>query len=474
MRCTIWGCKASITPNIDNVVKNDGVSFSNAFCQNPVCTPSRCSFMTGWYPHVRGHRTMHFPLQKDEPNLLKILKDNGYYVWWGGKNDLVPGEDGPLDYCNEYNKTKRKITGCNLHQETNWRGLPEGDNYYSFYAGLVGAKHEGQYVDSDWANVLDAIDFIDGYDREEPFCIYLPIEYPHPPYGVEDPYFSMIDRDLVDPPKKPYENWEDKPSILKGLREGQKLTNWDEERFTELKATYLGMCARVDRQYGMIIEALKKKHIYDKSAVFMFSDHGDFTGDYGLVEKTQNTFQDCLTNVPFVIKPPKSVKVKPGISDALVELIDFSATLADIAGIELGYTNFGSSLVPIITGKNKFGKNAVFCEGGRMPHERHCTEYQSHSAEDITYLYSPRIKLQIGFGAEHSKAVMVRTNEYKYIYRVGEMDELYDLKNDKNEYNNLINDKKFSGKLLELKEHMLTFFIETGDVVPFEGNRRNF
>ena len=55
--------------------------------------------MSGWYPHVRGHRTMHHMMRPDEPVLLKTLKDNGYYVWWGGKNDLVPGQGSFEDYC---------------------------------------------------------------------------------------------------------------------------------------------------------------------------------------------------------------------------------------------------------------------------------------------------------------------------------------------------------------------------------------
>ena len=85
------GNAAAETPNLDRIVENEGVSFRNAFCQNPVCTPSRCSFMTGWYPHVRGHRTMHYMLhlERNEPNLLKILKDNGYFVWWSFRNDFV-------------------------------------------------------------------------------------------------------------------------------------------------------------------------------------------------------------------------------------------------------------------------------------------------------------------------------------------------------------------------------------------------
>jgi arylsulfatase A-like enzyme len=290
------GCKAAVTPNLDRTAQTDGVSFANAYCQNPVCTPSRCSFMTGWYPHVRGHRTMHHMLQPDEPVLLKILKDQGYYVWWGGKNDLVPGQNGYSDFCTVHNQTKRKITGHNLHAKMDWRGSPEGDNFYSFYAGKQTPTESPDYIDGDWANVLDAVDLIRDYDGEQPLCIYLPLGYPHPPYGVEEPYYSMIDRSKVEPPVKPYENWDDKPSILQGIRAGQHLQGWSEERFVELKATYLGMCARIDAQYGLILDALRQSGRYDDSAVFFFSDHGDFTGDYGLVEKTQNTYQDCLSS----------------------------------------------------------------------------------------------------------------------------------------------------------------------------------
>jgi arylsulfatase A-like enzyme len=93
------GCEGSVTPCLDQTAKTDGVSFSNAYCQNPVCTPSRCSFMTGWYPHVHGHRTMHYMLHPDEPMLLRTLKENGYFVWWGGKNDVIPGQFGYEAFC---------------------------------------------------------------------------------------------------------------------------------------------------------------------------------------------------------------------------------------------------------------------------------------------------------------------------------------------------------------------------------------
>lgn len=88
------GNSAAVTPTLDRLVQTEAVSFRYAYCQNPVCVPSRCAFMIGWYTHVRGHRTMFHMLHPDELMLLKTLKDAGYFVWWGGKNDVVPFKSG--------------------------------------------------------------------------------------------------------------------------------------------------------------------------------------------------------------------------------------------------------------------------------------------------------------------------------------------------------------------------------------------
>ena len=118
----------------------------------------------------------------------------------------------------------------------------------------------------------------------------------------------------------------------------------------------------------------KRAGIYDDTLIFFFSDHGDFTGDYGLVEKTQNTFQDCLTRVPLLVKPPAGTPVSPRVSDALVELIDFPATVYALTGIEAGYDHFGRSLLPLLAGESDSHRDAVFCEGGRRRGERQCME----------------------------------------------------------------------------------------------------
>lgn len=428
--------------------------------------------MTGWYPHVRGHRTMFHMLhvERGEPCLLKLLKDNGYFVWWGGKNDLVPAQSGYAEFCD----VKYAPSG-DVHRDSHdipeWRGPNDGDNYYSFYRGRLDKGNNDYYRDSDWACIEGAIEAVESHAGDRPMCLYLPLSFPHPPYCVEEPYFSAIARDRLPARTPTPTGWAGKPSLLRGIHERQRLQRWTEDRWTELRACYYGMCMRVDDQFGRLVEAMKRKGMWDDTALFFFSDHGDFTGDYGLVEKTQNTFEDCLTRVPFVIKPPRRTACRPGVSDALVELVDFCATVFELAGIDPGYTHFGRSLVPVISGERSTHRDAVFCEGGRLDEEGHCSERASPSASDASGLYWPRVGLQDQL-PEHTKAAMCRTQRHKYVRRMAEADELYDLQADPRELHNVAEDPRYAEVLAALRERMLDWYQRTCDVVPLEEDRR--
>ncbi|MFC7624452.1 sulfatase-like hydrolase/transferase [Microlunatus sp. GCM10028923] len=474
------GNPAAVTPNLDQLVATDAVSFRNAFCQNPVCTPSRCSFMSGWYPHVRGHRTMHHMMRPDEPVLLRTLKENGYFVWWGGKNDLVPAQSGFDAYCHV--KHRPDPDGLRpmfaMDRQAEWRGEPGADTYYSFQVGRLPAEDGGHYPDSDWAHVNAAIEQIhrwadQDHDEAEALCLYLPLTYPHPPYGVEEPWFSMIDPELLpDRPTGPDPASAGEPAMLAGIRARQGLTGWAEDRWRELRATYYGMCARVDHQLGLVLQALRDAGLYDDTALFFFSDHGDFTGDYGLVEKTQNTFADCLTRVPLIIKPPASVPTEAGVRDALAELIDVPATIEALTGITPGHTHFGRSLLPVVTGGVDDHRDAVFCEGGRLRGERQAMERESRASDDPTGLYWPRLSLQAGDGPEHGKAAMCRTADHKYVHRLYETDELYDLRADPAETRNMINDPGYADVARTLSLRLLAWYQETADAVPHQADQR--
>lgn len=149
-----------------------------------------------------------------------------------------------------------------LFNPDQWRGDPHSENYYSFFYGKVEPHHEMQdwemaVYDRDWALVEGAIEFIHNLPTDQPLCIYLPLAHPHPPYVVEDPWFSIIDRKNLLKCIRAPQDWSGLPSLPKGLYELQGLGNWTEEQWDELRATYYGMCAGVDTQFGMASDALR-------------------------------------------------------------------------------------------------------------------------------------------------------------------------------------------------------------------------
>ena len=467
------GNAAAHTPNFDALL-TDGVSFRNAFVQNPICTPSRCSFMSGWYPHVRGHRTIAHMMRPDEPVLLRELKNAGYHVWVDERGDLLPGDNKNAykGYADTVFVPKKKL---DMQGGATPRGEADGGNYYSMYRGIIPtAKGRDDIYDMDAAWVEGAERFIRKPPKNKPFCLFLPLQYPHPPYQIAQKYYDEIDPAKI-PPRIPTPDWDaaGKPSILKGICALQNLGGWDEPRWAELRRVYLAMCARVDAQFGQIVAALKESGQYDNTAIFVFSDHGDFTGDYGLTEKNQNTFEDCLTRVPFLVKPPKGIPIQPGIRENPVELVDFYATAAALSGITPDHTHFGKSLLPLLADDAASHRDYVFSEGGRLHSEPHCNEsyYQKDIVSPEVYYY-PRMKMQESQGPEHTKATMIRSRTHKYVHRLYEKDELYDLQKDPGEQYNVIDEPAYAAELMTLKQEMLRWYQETADAVPYEEDSR--
>lgn len=466
------GNPAGATPNLDRFAAEDAVSFRNAFCQNTVCVPSRCSFFTGLYPHTRGHRTMGYLLGREETSLLKELKDAGYYVWANARNDLVAGEIPGLmeSHVTELYYGGNAAPAPGTVQE-NPRGEMGGKNYYSFYNGELKTIHGKNYTADD-EDVDAAIDRILNPADDRPFCIFLGLLYPHPPYQIEEPYFSAIDRAKL-PPRIPANEDTKKAKILSLIRRYQNMQGYTEKDWDELRAVYLGMCMKVDHQFQKICDALKQAGKYDDTAVIVLSDHGDYTGDYGLVEKAQNSFEDCLTNVPLLFKLPKWMKTDPGVTESMAELVDFYATVMELADVQPDHSHFGKSLLPTIGQREKPCRTEVFCEGGRLADERHCSESCDPGKNDeFRHVnYWPRYAAQWDDEA-HGKGTMIRTLEYKYIYRADGNDEFYDLTQDPGEQENRADWPEYAPEIADMKERMLAWYQNTCDTVPFQANQR--
>lgn len=461
------GNPASYTPNIDALAE-DGVSFENAFCQNPVCVPSRCSFMTGTYPHTGGHRTMSYLLREGEDNLYNIMKDSGYYVWTSGRGDCLAGQQEKwLKRCTDkiYNLAGRdKI-------KDEGRGAPGDKRYFSFYRGEVATENaDGFCHDNDWQWTIGCEELIRSAKRDKPIFAFLGLNNPHPPYHAEKRFLDRIDPVLIPAPEPPSAPEDKKPSMQYELCEALGIKDWGSENLTALRRAYLAQCARVDELVGRVVKALKDAGRYDNAAIFFFSDHGDFTADYGIPEKAQNLFSDCLVNVPLVVKLPKSWEQDRGVNGNPVELIDFFATVLDITGVKSGHTHFGRSLVGTIADKSVSVRDFVCSEGGRLKNERHCTEEVENYFGIVADEYAPRIHIQQKDGPQHTKAVMLRTREYKYVLRLYETDEFYDLK--KGEAHNLIDEPEYAETIAEMRSKLLEWLFETSDTVPFDKDSR--
>lgn len=458
------GNNASITPNLDALIK-EGVGFRNAYCQNPVCVPSRCSFLSGLYPHTLGHRTMHFLQNEDEPNILKIMKQADYEVIWIGRNDVIPANKSKVDYCDAYfdginpYDTKENST-CLMKSIGALEKKPFHKDMYSFYIGKTDINHYSGKADEGCIEAcLKYLEQRKENKSDKPFFIYCTLMYPHPPYACSEPWFSSIDRTKL-PPRRPW--CKDKPTMLCETADKMDLHGWSEEKWNELRATYLAMVSKWDSQLGEVVQKLKNIGEYDSTSIFCFSDHGDFTGDYDIVEKVQNCFEDNLTNIPLLIKPANQFSCNPGITNDLAELVDLNPTIAEMTGVDFGYVLPGKSLMSILNGK-KNGKKAVFCEGGRVHGERQAMELGHNNPNDM---YWPRISTQYEEGSQHTKATMIRMGNLKYIKRLYEKDQLYDLEKDPMELNNLVENLNYQEELQKLKLMMLDWYQETADYVP--------
>ncbi len=446
------------TPHLDELAAQ-GVRFEQCHVQHPVCTPSRCSFMTGWYPHVRGHRTLWHCLRPDEPNLLRSLKQNGYEVRWFGKNDLL----SPGSFASSV--TSAESRGGGMFGPNPY--APGDPAFHSFlyepYAGPV-ERH------GDYANVQAAVDFLQS-GPTRPFCLYLPLSFPHCPYSAPPPWHDLVDPAAL-PPLRPV--GADKPDFHDLIRRTRRLDELPDEHFRRLQAVYLGMIGFTDMLLGRLLAALEETGLDRDTAVLVFSDHGDWAGDYGLVEKWPSALDDCLTRVPFVIRAPGGAAGH--VVREPVELFDMMATVLELAEVRAQHTHFARSLVPQLQGAAGDPTRAVFAEGGYARHEPHCFEGRSDDNAALwanpEHIYYPKGKLQQDHPESVCRATMVRTQRHKLVYRTDGMCELYDLEQDPRELRNRHGDPAYAEVQSALERRLLAWLTETSDVTPWEPDPR--
>lgn len=421
------------TPSIDALAER-GVVFGNHFTVMPKCVPSRVSLMTGRYTHTGGYRTVSQHMNPGEDDLLARLRAAGYACALFGKDHCW----GPERVENDFDYTSRRGPLAPLLADA-----PKLSDHQPASGGRVLELESGwHYVGAKTRHVADerytdqAIAYLTRErDPGRPFFLQINIESPHPVYGVEEPWFSMYAREELN--RWPATLPDGAPLPMIAQREVRTSPGDVDEASAEIQRVYYGMVSKVDSLVGRIAATLEELGLFDETVVLFWSDHGDYAGQYGLAEKWDTSFPDCLVHVPCFIVAPG---LAPRRVNALTETTDLAPTLAALLGLPSLPRAHGSSLLPVLDGAP--GKEAVFADGGheRAMRDRFVAEHPEGSDRGPQGLEGRRAAKSETYACypdAMARARMVRTKRWKMVVRETGGNELYDLAADRWEMHNL-------------------------------------
>ena len=421
------------TPNIDRLVQ-DGVAFTHAFCQSPICTPSRASFLTGMYPsavHVNGNGNEYFP--NSPPLVTRILAEAGYDCGLIGKLHLASAYGRVEPRANDgyrywqYSHAPRDDWEKG-HDYADWvrtKGYILGELIKNV-EGVPAELHQ-----TTWC-AEKTIDFI-REDREQPWLASVNIYDPHPPFNPPQSYRDMFypaempgslfrETDLEQQRKLEAVDFQSKGQspdeldiknpIVPQSPSSPTAANADAISARDaksLQAAYYAMIKLIDDQVGRILQSLEETGQREQTVILFTSDHGEMLGDHGLIQKGCR-FYEGLVRVPLIASWPGHFET--GLkSDALVELLDMVPTLLELAGLNVPDRMQGRSLLPILQGEDSEDHHRDFVR---------CEYYDAVDLPDGTF------------------ATMYRDRSHKLVvYHGHQHGELYDLVADPDEFENL-------------------------------------
>jgi arylsulfatase A-like enzyme len=415
------------TPNLDRLCA-EGVAFTRAYCQSPICSPSRASFLTGLQPSTVGVNRNGLPRFPEKPHIeliTKRLADAGYECGLSGKLHIASawtGEeartaDGYRHYWYSHGPGQGVGRG---NQYLDWlvrQGLDlhdvftrhnEREDSYSIYRHNL----DPRYHQTTWC-ADRAIGFITDM-AAAPWLMSVNIFDPHGPFDVPAEYADRYDPDALPRPLFQESDLATQER-LRGFFFQRKPTRPGQRQQRD-KAAYYGSVELIDHNVGRMMAALEATGQRENTIVIFHSDHGEMLGDHGLTAKGCRFYEGAV-RVPLIISWPGHLR--QGLAaDGLAALTDLAPTLTELTGIAPVSTH-GSSLVPIMTGS--------------APPDRH-HDYVRCEYYDTLNMHAP-------FEPEKhtpTYATMYRDDRYKLIvYHGGEYGELYDLEEDPEEFDNL-------------------------------------
>lgn len=413
------------TPTLDGLVR-EGVAFTRAYCQSPICTASRSSFMTGMYPgRIHNCRNGNESFVNPPPLISKLLSNSGYDCGLVGKFHLQSAGDRTEPRMDDGYRYWR----FSHAPRDDW---PEGHDYADWVRGQGGNldvlrasedRVPPELHQTTWVTEC-ALEFIkQSRDDDTPWLLTLN------PYSPHEPLIPpRIYADMFDPADMPGPHFRESDLVQQDELSDvffQSVAR-DPNAFDGKKqqALYYAMIRQIDDQFARILRELDRTGQRDNTVIIFTSDHGECLGDHGLLWKGCR-FYEGLVRVPLIFSYPGHMRTDLR-TDALVELVDMSATILDLGGVDLPAAFQGRSLLPILKGVVDPFKHRSFVRS---------EYYDAIDIQPLTY------------------ATMYRDQRYKLVaYHTHGKGELYDLYADPWEFENLWNEPDIQDIKLRLIE----------------------
>ncbi len=407
------------SPNIDKLAAR-GVKFDRAYCQFPLCSPSRSSIMTGLRPDTTRVFDLQYHFRKGLPDVVTIpqlFSRNGYYAarvgkifHYGNPGDIgTSGLDDPASWQEFYNPAGRDKTTLesDVINYTPQRGLGSA-------MAFLGDKDGRDEDHTDGKVATQAIELLEKH-KGGPFFLAVGFYKPHTPYIAPKKYFDLYPLEKIQVPEVPADYAKTVPPAALFSTKPWPNFGVTHQQAREVKQGYYAAISFVDAQIGRVVDALDRLGLRDNTVIIFWSDHGYSLGTHGLWMK-QSCFEDSA-RVPMIIAGPG---VKAGaVSPRLVEFVDVYPTLADLAGLKPPANLAGVSLRPLLVKPDAEWNRPAFTQVERGG-------YPGHS---------------------------VRTPRWRYTeWDEGKQGtELYDEQNDPGEMKNLAADPQHAATIAELK-----------------------
>lgn len=415
-----YGSSVVRTPNLDSLAKN-GVKFNNAYCNFPICMPSRASMTTGEYAHKNNYWDNACPYAGDVKGFGHRLMENGHNVTTVGK--LHYKNDDPYTGFPDQRLPLNAVDGIG-----DIRSCIRTEELVSYALGsTIKDAHWGDssYQRFDKACAKEAVNFLknEAKNFKKPWMLYVGIANPHFPLIADEKYKELYPLDKVIMPKQYVKSERPMHKAIEFTRKQMGIEEeLDEDLIKKALAVYYGMCSFMDERVGEIINILKEIGFEKNTRIIYTSDHGEMAGEHGLWHKYQ-MYEESVA-VPLIISGPDIPKGK--VIKNNVSLIDIYPTILDGIGINLSKTEKkfpGISLLPIAKGELNVNR-IVF------------SEYQAELSTTGSF--------------------MIRNDRYKYVYFAeGYPCQLFDLKNDPYELNDLSDKKEYQFIIEKLHKELL-------------------